>query len=482
MNHETRTPPNVLALCRELDVKIICLKFTDLLGRGRAIHLPFSELREESFEYGFSLDANTIRLAGVRRSSELLLVPEPATSFFDPFSAIPTLNILCTIQDPITGEGQSQDPRSIATNAMSFMVSSGFAEKVSVGVDLEFHLVAPEVLQPNAPHNCSVHATGPNSSAHYQASDNRHEVTGNYSASDDPGLNDLHFGDRVAAGMGDSHSAFYCEMLKQLIACRVRTESRVVRCSAGAWFTVGIRGDDLVRTADSVMVAKYVIRRVASRFGKIALFLPKWRGMSRTCGMPISIQFSRGGDPLFSGSEYGGLSPIGLGGVGGLLKHTPSLCGLASPSTNSYRRLSDPRQSPNMIGYSKGNDRMVVRIPDSSSNPKSKRIEFRCSDATSNPYIAISGVVMAIIEGAQNKTDPGQPLDFLQNDSGTRAFVPTSLESALSALEIDHDYLTRGEVFSLDFIETWIECKRALEVAAVNAEPHPIELEMYEDL
>lgn len=510
MNQETRTPSSVLALCRELDVKIISLRFTDFLGRGRLVRIPFSELREESFEYGFGLNpAGIACLKGQGQGNgDLLLVPQPETSFFDPFSTIPTLNLLCGLQDPTTREDLKTDARSIAIKAMAYLASCGFADRATVGAELEFHLlpVGNEGIR---------HAIA---QGHHAIAQGHHGMTQGHHGMTQAGISGMSKDDVGPTSMmgdesedhlladdqldftrlgnsrefqtseyeDDFFGFIYAEIIKHLTACKVQIDAQRLRCSYGKWLTIGIRGDDPVRTADAIIIAKYVIRSVARRYNRTAMFLPKLAESRRGCGMPLNVNLYRGGEALLAGSEFGGLSSVGMGAIGGLLKHLSSLCGLVSPSTNSYRRFADTGRddTPTYATYSRGLQNAVVRIPAFSSNPKDKRIEFACPDATSNPYIGISATLMAMVEGAQNKIEPGPSLDEASHDGRIAALetVPQSLEEALGALEIDHDYLTRGGVFVPEFVESWIECKRLLEVGRIRLAPHPNEMKIYGDL
>lgn len=486
MNQVTKTPSSVLALCRELDVKIICLRFTDLLGKGRVVRIPFSELKDESFEYGFGLNPSGIPCVGPQGSGDALLVPQAETSFFDPFAPIPTLNLLCGLQDPVTREDLKSDARSVAIKAMAYIASCGFADKATVGAELEFHLVPDDRISGKGGSRAE-HEFGFWESAN-------HPRTGADEGAEDflqhNRLDIQHFENAFAylnaSGEEDFSGLIYASILKHLTACKVQIDTQRLRCSIGNWLTIGIRGDDPVRAADGIMVAKYVIRSMARRFRRKAVFMPKLGASARGCGMPINVSFYRGSEPLLAGAEYGGLSPLGLGAIGGLIKHLPSLCGLVSPSTNSYRRLSDigREDCPAYATYSRGMQRAAVRVPEFSTSPRNKRIEFACPDATSNPYIAISATLMAMLEGAQNKTEPGSTPDQLtQEDNPMVSFetVPQCLEDALASLEVDHDYLTRGGVFAAEVIESWIGCKRRLEVDHLRRLPHPSERDTYGD-
>jgi glutamine synthetase len=235
------------------------------------------------------------------------------------------------------------------------------------------------------------------------------------------------------------------------------------------------------------MVLKYVIKKQAQLNGKKATFMPKPMRDDFGSGMHTYFSFWKGADPLFAGNSYAGLSDIGVGAIGGLLRHAPSLLALTNPSTNSYKRLVMQYDAPVFLSYSQRNRGTAVRIPMYSSSPKTKQIEFRCPDASSNPYLALSAILMAALDGVQNKIHPGEPLDQnLRNISVDRRRelpqTPTSLASSLSALEIDHDFLVRGDVFSPELIESWIDCKRTMEIDMVRSCPHPKEFELYFDV
>ena len=285
----------------------------------------------------------------------------------------------------------------------------------------------------------------------------------------------------------DSQQDIRTEMMLTMIECGLDIEAQHHEVATGGQGEIDMRFKPLVEMADAVLLYKYIIKNVARRHGKTATFMPKPLYGDNGSGMHTHISLWKGDQNLFAGDGYAGLSPMGLWAIGGLLKHAPALCALTNPTTNSYKRLVPGYEAPNKLAYSQRNRSAGMRIPVYSPSPKSKRLEFRCPDGTCNPYLAFSAMLMAAIDGIQNKTDPGEPLDkdiydLAPEELAAVPNTPPTLEAALDHLEADHDWLLRGDVFTADVVDTWVWYKRENEVDALRLRPHPYEFALYYDI
>ncbi|XZE53139.1 glutamine synthetase beta-grasp domain-containing protein [Planctomycetaceae bacterium SH139] len=487
---ETTTPQSVLALCRELDIKSVALRFTSFIGQWQHYVMPVSQLGEQIFEDGVGITAR--ELSGWNHGSpiDLLLVPEPASAFVDPFAGIPTLNLICGIQDPITRDDFSLDPRSIAHQATSYLTSTGMLDQTLVAFESEYYLF-DSVRYRTTPREAFVSLNG-------GQNDRRFGLGQPASLPSQENLRDTY--SRWSAPP-DSEAGFRDQVVRTLQSCGVPVVAHQVWDAQSGQQSLLIGANDLVKSADAVMITKYVVKGVAKRLGRTATFMPKPVGDHLGSGLHTQLDFHRGGDSLFAGTGYGGLSDQGLHAIGGLLNHAGSLAALACPTTNSYRRLATPQLAPNRLAFSHTNRTSAVRVPTTSSSPKHRRIEFRPTDASSNPYLAFSAIAMAALDGIQQKLLPGSPADP-QPDARSHAEdsrslagtdplstamldeanrLPETLADALAAIEIDHDYLTRGDVFTPEAVEAWIDHKRRTEIAVVAASPHPTEFDLYYD-
>ncbi len=468
---DTNTPPAVLALCRELDIKQVALRFTDLMGHWHRMSIPISELQEDRFEDGFGLDGSGYPGWQLRDSTDLLLVPQPQTAFMDPFDEIPTLNLICAIQDPDTRDDYLLDPRAVAVKAVSYLASSGLADRALFSPAPEYYLFD------------DVQFRNDSQTAYYSMNSSGRSLAGGDRQVDSMFMNSEKLLANHERSSGDLNSA----ILATLLACGLPIRSQKASSSSGLQFGLSMGPDELLQVADRIMVLKYVIKKQSRLYGKQATFMPKPIRDDFGSGMHTYFSFWKGADPLFAGNAYAGLSEVGVGAIGGLLRHAPSLLALTNPSTNSYKRLVMQYDAPVFLAYSQRNRGTAVRVPMYSSSPKTKQIEFRCPDASSNPYLGLSAILMASLDGVQNKIHPGEPLDQNLRNIGMERRrelpqTPTSLASSLGALEIDHDFLIRGEVFSSELIESWIDCKRTMEIDMVRSCPHPKEFELYFDV
>jgi glutamine synthetase len=472
---EPVTPKEVLALCREKDVKSIDLRFMDFPGIWQHFTIPVSKLDEDVFEDGLGFDGSSIRGWQKINESDMLVVPQPETAVLDPFTDITTLGMICNIQDPITREDYSRDPRNVARKAANYLKSTGIADTCYVGPELEFFIFDDIRFDQNT-----------NSGYYFIDS-----CEGQWNRGKDEGPN---LGSKLRYKEGyfpvppaDQLMNLRNEMMHTLIDCGIDIEAQHHEVATGGQAEIDMKFDNLVTMADKVMLYKYVLKNVARKHNKLVTFMPKPLFADNGSGMHCHLSLWKGGEPLYAGSGYAGLTDMGLYAIGGLLKHAPSLLAFCAPTTNSYKRLVPGYEAPVNLAYSQRNRSAAVRIPMYSPSPKTKRLEFRCPDPSCNPYLAFSALCMAMIDGIQNKIDPGQPLDKDIYDLSPEEMkdvpvTPGSLEDALTALKKDHDYLTRGDVFTQDVIDTWICYKTINEVDAVRLRPHPYEFCLYADI
>jgi glutamine synthetase len=468
------TPREVLALIREKDVKAVDLRFMDFPGLWKHLTVPADMLTEERFEDGFGFDGSGLRGWQKINESDMLLVPQPDTHFLDPFTREITLGLLCNIQDPNTREDYTRDPRNVARKAVNYMKQTGFADTAHVGPSLEF-FVFDDVKYDQNSH-----------SAFYFVDSG--EGVWNTGRDERPNL-----GYKIRARQGyfpcppgDALYDLRTEMMLAMAACGLRVESHHHEKATGGQCAIDIGFTDLLAMADNVLKYKYVVKNVARRHGKTATFMPKPLFDEYGSGMHVHTSLWKGGQNLFAGNGYSGLSDAARYAIGGILKHAPALCAITNPTTNSYKRLVPGFEAPTSLAYSQRNRSAAIRIPVYSSRPQSKRIEFRLPDSSANPYLTFSAVLMAMLDGLRHKTDPGDPLDKDIYDLPPEELkdvprTPATLDDALTALESDHEFLLQGGVFTEDVIDTWVQFKRAEEVAAVRVRPHPYEFALYYD-
>ncbi|HEY2786211.1 MAG TPA: type I glutamate--ammonia ligase [Fimbriiglobus sp.] len=468
------TPREVLAFLREKDVKAVDLRFMDFPGLWKHFTVPAEAVDEHTFEDGIGFDASSLRGWQAINESDMLVVPQPDTLFLDPFCKDTTLAIICNIQDPLTKEDYTKDPRNVARKAVNFMKQTGVADTAYFGPTLDFFLF-DDVKFDQTSH-----------SAFYFVDSS--EGVWNSGRDERPNL-----GYKIPHRQGyfpcppaDQAHDLRSEIMLAMAACGLRVTSHHHEKASGGHCAIDVRYDELVPMADNVLKYKYVVKNVARRHGKTATFMPKPLFDDYGCGLHAHLSLWKGEKNLFAGTAYSGLSDVALYAIGGLLKHAPALCAITNPTTNSYKRLVPGFEAPTALAYSQRNRSAAVRIPVYSSRERSKRIEYRMPDGAANPYLSFAAILMAMIDGVVNKTHPGPPLDKDIYDLPAEQLKdvpkpPGLLEEALTALQKDHGFLTRGDVFTEDVIETWVAFKRREEVEAVRLRPHPYEFALYYD-
>ncbi len=469
------TPKEVIALAKEQGAKILDLRFMDFPGMWQNTSYPISELTEDCFKEGFGFDGSSIRGWQAINESDMLLMPQADTAFMDPFCSIPTLCVICNIADPITGEDYTRDPRNIAKKAIAHMEATGIADTCFVGPEAEF-FVFDNIQYANEPHE----------TFYFLDSTEGHWNTG---TAEGPNL-----GHKIRPKEGyfptpptDTLMDIRSEMVLHMISCGIDVECHHHEVATGGQCEIDMRFSPLVDMADKLVKYKYIIKQTAHQHGKSATFMPKPLYGDNGSGMHTHMSLWKDNNPLFAGDGYAGMSETAMHAIGGILKHARALIAFTNPSTNSYKRLVPGYEAPVNLAYSRRNRSASVRIPMYSPSPKAKRFEFRCPDPTANPYLAFSAMLMAALDGIENKLDPGEPLDKNIYDLSPEeaAGIPTtpgSLEESLQALSDDHDFLLKGNVFTPDVVDTWIEYKTENEVEALKLRPHPYEFAMYYDI
>ncbi|MBI1910514.1 MAG: type I glutamate--ammonia ligase [Deltaproteobacteria bacterium] len=468
------TPKDVLKLTKEKGAKMVDFKFLDFIGIWQHFSVPINELSEDIFEEGLGFDGSSIRGWQPIHASDMLVMPDPATAIMDPFSETPTMSLICDIVDPITKESYSRDPRNIAKKAEAYLKSTGIGDVAYFGPEPEFFILDDVRF-----------STGANHSFFYLDSN---EGIWNTGREEGPnlGYKPRHKEGYFPVPPTDSQEDIRSEMCLVMEQVGIQVERQHHEVATAGQAEIDMRFDSLVKMGDKLMWFKYVVKNVAKRWGKTVTFMPKPIFGDNGSGMHVHQSIWKGGKPLFAGNEYGGMSQMAMWYIGGILKHARALNAFCNPGTNSYRRLVPGFEAPINLAYSSRNRSASIRIPMYSPSPKSKRIEVRFPDPSANGYLAFAAMLMAGLDGIQNKIDPGQPLDkdIYGLSPEELSKVPSaagSLEEALEALKADHEFLLKGDVFTQDVIDTWIEYKKKHEIDPVKLRPVPHEFFLYYD-
>ncbi|HZQ78149.1 MAG TPA: type I glutamate--ammonia ligase [Acidimicrobiia bacterium] len=474
---EQRTPSDVVRLVQDQNIEVVDFRFCDLPGLMQHFSVPAHELSEEAFEDGYGFDGSSIRGFQEIQESDMLLIPDPNTAVIDPFRTHPTLNINCFVRDPVTGESYSRDPRYVAKKAEDYLRGTGLADTAYFGPEAEFYIFDSVRFDQNQ-----------NSSYHFVDSIEGAWNTGRDEDGGNKGYKPRYKEGYFPVAPMDHYQDLRSEMVRQLEAVGIAIEVQHHEVGTAGQAEIDMRFDSMLKMADQVMLYKYVVKNVALQHGKTVTFMPKPIFQDNGSGMHVHQSLWKGGEPLFfDETGYAGLSDMARWYIGGLLKHTPAVLAFAAPTTNSYKRLVPGYEAPVNLVYSQRNRSASVRIPLYSKSPKAKRLEYRCPDPSCNPYLAFSAMLMAGLDGIQNRIEPPKPLDKDLYDLPPEELaqvpqVPSSLEAALEALEADHKFMLVGDVFTQDVIDTWIEYKRSREIDAVRLRPHPWEFYLYYDI
>jgi glutamine synthetase len=469
------TPKEVLNFAKENDVKMVDVKFTDFVGMWQHFSVPLSELDEGSFEDGFGFDGSSIRGWQPIHASDMLVIPDPSTACIDPFTEVTTLSLICDIVDPITREAYEKDPRNVAKKAENYLKSTGVGDTAFFGPEPEFFIFD------------DVRYITTQNKSYYEVD----SVEGRWNTARDENPN-LGYKPRYKEGYfpvppTDSLQDLRNEMVMEMMKLGMNVECQHHEVATAGQAEIDLRFDELLKMGDKLMWFKYIIKNVAWRNGKTVTFMPKPLFGDNGTGMHTHQSIWKGGKNLFAGNEYGGMSKEALWYIGGILKHAKAICAFTNPTTNSYKRLVPGYEDPVNLAYSSRNRSAAVRIPMYSMSEKAKRIEVRFPDPSANGYMAFAAMLMAGLDGIENKMDPGEALDkdiysLSPEELANVPSTPGSLEEALDALENDHDFLMKGDVFTERCINDWIEYKREKEADAVRMRPHPHEYELYYDI
>ncbi|MCQ4575338.1 MAG: type I glutamate--ammonia ligase [Candidatus Brocadiales bacterium] len=469
------TPKEAVEFCKKKGARVVDLRFVDIFGKWHHFSIPVAELSEAVFEDGFGFDGSSLRAWQPIHMSDLLAMPDPGSAVMDPFLATPTLAFTCDIVEPITRENYSKDPRNIARKAETYLKSTGIADTAYFGPEPEFFIF-----------DSIRYSHQPNHSFYFIESSEGPWTTGE---NEEPNL-----GYKIGLMEGyqplppsDSLQDIRSEMMLTMEKCGIAVERQHHEVATGGQAEINFKFSTLVRAADMVQQFKYIVKNTARKHGKTVTFMPKPILGDNGSGMHTHVSLWKGGEPLFAGDGYAGLSDLAMYAIGGILHHASALLAFTNPTTNSYKRLAPGHEAPINLAYSSRNRSAAIRIPMYSHNPKATRIEFRTPDPSCNAYLAFAAITMAVIDGIQNKLDPGKPLDkdiydLPPEELAKVPATPESLARSIDALEENHEFLLKGDVFTQDVIETWVSYKRTHELEPIKLRPHPYEFSLYYDV
>ncbi|MCB9584598.1 MAG: type I glutamate--ammonia ligase [Polyangiaceae bacterium] len=469
------TPKEAIEFGKKNGAVMVDLKFIDLPGKWNHTSIPMHQLNEGVFEDGAGFDGSSIRGFQPINQSDMLLLPDPKTALMDPFTKHPTLSLICDIQDTLTRQNYSRDPRHVAKKAVAYLKSTGIADTAFFGPEAEF-FIFDDVRYSTAPNNTFYKVDSV-------------EAAWNTGRDEGPNLGHkvTYKGGYFPVSPNDTQMDLRTEICLTLAAVGIDVEVSHHEVATAGQGEIDMRFDDLLTMADKLMWFKHVVKNCAYRAGKTATFMPKPITGDNGNGMHIHQSLWKDGTPLFAGDEYAGLSELALYYVGGILKHSRALAGISNATTNSYKRLVPGFEAPVNLAYSSRNRSAAIRISTYSSSPKARRIECRYPDPTANPYLTFAAMMMAGLDGIKNKIHPGNPLDkdlysLSPEELKEVPSMPYGLDQALDALEADHEFLLQGDVFTKDLIEMWIGYKRENELDVIRKAVHPLEYAMYYDI
>ena len=468
------TAKEVLELAKKHKAVMVDLKFVDFPGTWQHFTIPIEELTDNVFTEGSGFDGSSIRGWQAINNSDMMVVPDPTTAVMDPFTSAATISMICNVVDPITRENYSRDPRHVSQKAEKYLKSTKIGDVSYWGPEAEFFIFD----------NARYDQTS-NSAYYYIDSDE-----GIWNSGKDGtnlGNKPRHKEGYFPVAPMDTQQDIRTEMIIEMAKAGIPVEKHHHEVATAGQAEIDLRYDTLTKMADNMMMYKYVIKNVARRYGKTVTFMPKPIFGDNGSGMHTHQSIWKGGTPLFAGKEYAGISQLCLWYIGGILKHAPALAAFTNPTVNSYKRLTPGFEAPVNLAYSSRNRSAGIRIPMYSPNPKAKRIEVRFPDPACNPYLSFAAMLMAGLDGIENKIDPGHPMDkdlydLEPHEAAKVKKMPGSLDESLRNLEKDHDFLLKGNVFTQDVIETWWTYKREKEIDAIRLRPHPYEFFLYYDV
>ncbi len=470
------TPKEVINFVKEKKAKIVDFKFTDLIGTWQHFSIPVAEMNESLFEDGIGFDGSSIRGWKTIHESDMLVQPDPTTAKLDPFCEGPTISITCNIVDPITRLPYDRDPRAVAKKAEEYLKSTGLADTAFFAAEAEFFIFDHVRYEHNE------------FSSFYEVDSVEAEWnTGRHENSQNLGHKIRHKAGYFPCAPSDQHQNIRTEMSLELENLGFPVECHHHEVGTAGQAEIDLRYDSLRNMADKMMWFKYVIKNVARRHGKTVTFMPKPIYGDNGSGMHTHVSLWKAGKPLFAGDQYAGISEMGLYFLGGILKHASALVAFTNPTTNSYKRLVPGYEAPIKLAYSSRNRSAALRIPMYSSSPKAKRIEFRTPDPSCNTYLAFAAILLAGLDGIQNKIDPGKPLDkniygLSPQELSNIPSIPASLDESLEALKKDREFLLVGDVFTEDLVKAWIDYKMDYEIKETRLRPTATEFFLYYDI
>ncbi len=467
------TPSDFFKFAKEHNAEQVDMKFCDLFGTWQHCTYPVDTLDEGVFEDGFGFDGSSIRGWQAINESDMLAVPDPATTRLDPFFAKPTVSILADIVDPITKESYNKDPRGVVKKGLAYLASTGIADTCFIGPEPEFFIfddIRYQTTQRGGMYEIDSSEAAWNTGRSEPGGNLGHKVGykgGYFPVSPSDTLHDLR-----------------TEMVEEMRKIGIVVEAHHHEVGTAGQCEIDMQYAPLMQMADQFLWFKYIIKNVAKRHGKTVTFMPKPVFEDNGSGMHTHISLWKDGNPLMAGDGYAGLSELGLHAIGGILKHGRALIALSNPTVNSYHRLVPGFEAPVTLAMSQRNRSASCRIPMYTNSPKAKRVEFRCPDPAACGYLSFTALMMAMIDGIQNKIDPGDPLDrdiydMTPEELAETNVAPKSLGEALEALRDDHAFLTKGDVFSEDLIKTFIAFKHSEEIDPIRLRPHPFEFDLY---
>jgi glutamine synthetase len=468
-------PADVLKFAEENGAKMIDCKFIDFPGSWQHITYPIERL-EEGLEDGFGFDGSSIRGWKAINNSDMLMLPDPSTREIDPFLHTPTLSLICDVVDPITRKPYERCPRGLARRAEAYLKSTGIADTAYFGPEAEFFIF--DSIRFDSSHNHSFYEID---------SEEGRWNTGSEEAGGNKGHKPGFKGGYFPVSPIDTFTDLRTDMVLTMQRVGIEVETHHHEVASAGQAEIDLKYDSMLRMGDKMMWYKYIVKNVAKAAGKTVTFMPKPVFADNGSGMHTHQSLWRGEKPLFAGDGYAGLSETAMHYIGGILKHAGAICAFANPSTNSYRRLVPGYEAPVNLAYSARNRSAAIRIPMYSTSPKAKRIEFRSPDPSCNPYLAFAAMLMAGLDGIENKIDPGEALDkdiysLSPEELKEVPHVPHSLSEALDALRRDYAFLLKGDVFTGDLLDTWIEFKTNNEIAPQRLQPTPLEFAFYYDV
>ena len=474
---DTTAVERTLALAKERGIKIVDLKFVDLPGQWQHFSIPISGFNADLFHDGIGFDGSSIRGFQKIHESDMLLFPDPATAFVDPVLKVPTLSIICDVADPLYRRRYSRDPRFVARKAEQHLIETGVADVSYWGPEIEFYIF-----------NSIRFDQGANFGFYYIDSEE-----GIWNSGRDGALPNTGFRPRFKEGYFpvppvDKMQDLRSEIVLNLIEAGIEVEVHHHEVGTAGQTEIDMKYNTLTRMADRVLLYKYIVKNVCMSNGLVANFMPKPLFQDNGSGMHTHQSLWKAGTPLFyEQGAYALISEMARHYIGGILKHAPTILAFAAPTTNSYRRLVPGYEAPINLVYSVRNRSACVRIPTYSDSPAARRLEFRAPDPSCNPYLAFSAMLMAGLDGVLNGIEPPEPMDedlyeLPPEEAAKITSAPGSLEEVLSALEADHDFLLKGDVFTHDLIQAWVDYKREREIDPVRLRPHPWEFYLYSDI